>query len=46
MKGLDQFKHPSMSNLPVTLRGAAKAGWYEGSGFFIIMGKLMISSVH
>ncbi|KAL6702971.1 hypothetical protein ACN47E_010326 [Coniothyrium glycines] len=39
-KGLEQFKHPSLSTLPLTLRGAVKAGWYEGSGFFLIMGVL------
>ncbi|CAO2654326.1 Nn.00g110590.m01.CDS01 [Neocucurbitaria sp. VM-36] len=39
-KGLDQFKHPSLSTLPTALRGAVKAGWYEGSGFFLIMGIL------
>jgi uncharacterized membrane protein YjjP (DUF1212 family) len=40
MKGLDQFKHPTMNTLPLMLRGASKIGWYEGSGFFIIMSKL------
>ncbi|KAF1848387.1 uncharacterized protein K460DRAFT_364364 [Cucurbitaria berberidis CBS 394.84] len=39
-KGLDQFKHPSLNTLPTALRGAVKAGWYEGSGFFLIMGIL------
>lgn len=39
-KGLDQFKHPSVTSLPIALRGAVKAGWYEGSGFFLIMGIL------
>ncbi|KAH6643939.1 hypothetical protein C7974DRAFT_10343 [Boeremia exigua] len=39
-KGLEQFKHASISALPTTLRGAVKAGWYEGSGFFLMMGKL------
>ncbi|KAI8939098.1 hypothetical protein NX059_004935 [Plenodomus lindquistii] len=39
-KGLDQFKHPSVNSLPLALRGAVKAGWYEGSGFFLIMGIL------
>jgi hypothetical protein len=38
-KGLDQFKHPSINTLPTALRGAVKAGWYEGSVFFAIMGK-------
>lgn len=38
MKGLDQFKHPSLNTLPTALRGAVKAGWYEGSVFFAIMG--------
>ncbi|RYO66907.1 hypothetical protein AA0113_g5111 [Alternaria arborescens] len=37
MKGLDQFKHPTMNTLPVMLRGASKIGWYEGSGFFLMM---------
>ncbi|CAE6999563.1 hypothetical protein P3342_001053 [Pyrenophora teres f. teres] len=37
MKGLDQFKHPTMRTLPLMLRGASKIGWYEGSGFFVIM---------
>src|SRR4051812_38049530 len=37
LKGLDQFKHPTMRTLPLALRGASKIGWYEGSGFFIIM---------
>ncbi|KAF2631659.1 hypothetical protein BU25DRAFT_488230 [Macroventuria anomochaeta] len=36
-KGLEQFKHASMSALPTALRGAVKAGWYEGSGFFLMM---------
>ncbi|KAH7390713.1 hypothetical protein BKA66DRAFT_568647 [Pyrenochaeta sp. MPI-SDFR-AT-0127] len=39
-KGLDQFKHTSLNALPTALRGAVKAGWYEGSGFFLIMGIL------
>jgi len=39
MKGLDQFKHPTMRTLPLVLRGASKIGWYEGSGFFVIMSK-------
>jgi hypothetical protein len=39
MKGLDQFKHPTMNTLPLFLRGASKIGWYEGTGFFIIMSK-------
>ncbi|KAF2027232.1 hypothetical protein EK21DRAFT_72319 [Setomelanomma holmii] len=39
-KGLDQFKHPSLNTLPTALRGAVKAGWYEGSVFFAIMGIL------
>ncbi|OAL52122.1 hypothetical protein IQ07DRAFT_403862 [Pyrenochaeta sp. DS3sAY3a] len=39
-KGLDQFKHPSLNTLPTALRGAVKAGWYEGSAFFLIMGIL------
>ena len=39
MKGLEQFKHPTMNTLPLTLRGASKIGWYEGSGFFLIMSK-------
>lgn len=39
MKGLDQFKHPTMNTLPLVLRGASKIGWYEGSGFFVIMSK-------
>jgi hypothetical protein len=38
MKGLDQFKHPSFNALPSVFRGAVKAGWYEGSVFFTIMG--------
>jgi hypothetical protein len=37
MKGIDQFKHPTMSNLGSSLRGASKIGWYEGSGFLLIM---------
>jgi len=39
LKGLDQFKHPTMNTLPLMLRGASKIGWYEGSGFFVIMSK-------
>ncbi|KAF2115191.1 hypothetical protein BDV96DRAFT_63419 [Lophiotrema nucula] len=39
-KGLDQFKHPSLNTLPTALRGAIKAGWYEGSVFFAIVGIL------
>lgn len=39
MKGLDQFKHPTMNTLPLVLRSASKIGWYEGSGFFVIMSK-------
>ncbi|KAG9206513.1 hypothetical protein G6514_003344 [Epicoccum nigrum] len=35
-KGLEQFKHTSIRALPTALRGAVKAGWYEGSGFFLI----------
>lgn len=38
-KGLDQFKHPSLSQLPGLLRAAVKVGWYEGSVFFAIAGK-------
>ena len=38
-KGLEQFKHTSISALPTALRGAVKAGWYEGSGFLLISGK-------
>jgi hypothetical protein len=38
-KGLEQFKHPSLSQLPILLRTAVKAGWYEGSVFFLIAGK-------
>ncbi|EMD97045.1 hypothetical protein COCHEDRAFT_1208919 [Bipolaris maydis C5] len=26
-----------MNTLPLVLRGASKIGWYEGSGFFVIM---------
>ncbi|KAI5380101.1 hypothetical protein J4E82_001175 [Alternaria postmessia] len=26
-----------MNTLPVMLRGASKIGWYEGSGFFLMM---------
>lgn len=37
-KGLEQFKHTSISALPTALRGAVKAGWYEGSGFLLISG--------
>jgi hypothetical protein len=44
MKGLDQFKHVSMQSLPIGLRGAVQAGWYEGSVFFAIMGALSSSS--
>jgi len=36
---MDQFKHPTMNTLPLMLRGASKIGWYEGSGFFVIMSK-------
>ncbi|KAF2195216.1 hypothetical protein K469DRAFT_698782 [Zopfia rhizophila CBS 207.26] len=39
-KGLEQFKHPSLKQLPRALLGAVKAGWYEGSVFFAIMGIL------
>jgi hypothetical protein len=47
MKGLDQFKHASIQTLPVGLRGAVQAGWYEGSVFFGIMGMLYFSlSIH
>jgi hypothetical protein len=44
MKGLDQFKHPTMNTLPLVLRGASKIGWYEGSGFFIIMSTFISAS--
>jgi hypothetical protein len=44
MKGLDQFKHPTMNSLPLVLRGASKIGWYEGSGFFIIMSTFISAS--
>jgi hypothetical protein len=37
-KGLEQFKHTSIRALPTALRGAVKAGWYEGSGFLLISG--------
>ncbi|KAG9190260.1 hypothetical protein G6011_08348 [Alternaria panax] len=37
MKGLDQFKHPTMNTLPTVLRSASKIGWYEGSGFLLLM---------
>ncbi|KAJ8117121.1 hypothetical protein OPT61_g1597 [Boeremia exigua] len=40
LKGLEQFKHVSINALPNTLRGAVKAGWYEGSGFFLMMAVL------
>jgi hypothetical protein len=43
MKGLGQFKHVSMQSLPIGLRGAVQAGWYEGSVFFAIMGELSSS---
>lgn len=43
LKGLDQFKHPSVNTLPLALRGAAKTGWYEGSVFFAILGKSLSS---
>ncbi|KAF2134519.1 hypothetical protein P153DRAFT_3330 [Dothidotthia symphoricarpi CBS 119687] len=36
-KGLEQFKHPSLNTLPATLRGAVQIGWFEGSGFFLLM---------
>jgi hypothetical protein len=36
--GLSQFKDPSLNRLPALLRSAVKAGWYEGSVFFIITG--------
>lgn len=26
-----------MNTLPIVLRGASKIGWYEGSGFLLIM---------
>jgi hypothetical protein len=42
-KGLEQFKHVSINALPVALRGAVKAGWYEGSGFFLMMGQRLPS---
>lgn len=45
MKGLDQFKHPTMNTLPLVLRGASKIGWYEGSGFFVIMSKSLLFSL-
>ena len=44
-KGLDQFKHPTINTLPTALRGAVKAGWYEGSVFFAIMGTTTCSSL-
>ena len=31
--------HPTMKTLPVMLRGASKIGWYEVSGFFLMMSK-------
>ncbi|RMZ72984.1 hypothetical protein GMOD_00009775 [Pyrenophora seminiperda CCB06] len=40
IKGVEQFKHPTMRTLPLMLRGASKIGWYEGSGFFVIISLL------
>lgn len=37
------FKHPSFKNLPTLLHGAVKAGWFEGSVFLAIMGKVFSS---
>ncbi|KAF2202212.1 hypothetical protein GQ43DRAFT_439903 [Delitschia confertaspora ATCC 74209] len=39
-KGLEQFKHVSLNQLPRALRGAVTTGWYEGSVFFAIMSLL------
>ncbi|KAF2687855.1 hypothetical protein K458DRAFT_385425 [Lentithecium fluviatile CBS 122367] len=39
-KGFEQFKHPTLNQLPAALKGAIKAGWYEGSVFFAIVGIL------
>ncbi|KAF2746834.1 hypothetical protein M011DRAFT_424335 [Sporormia fimetaria CBS 119925] len=35
-KGLEQFKHPSLNQVPALLRTTIKTGWYEGSVFFAI----------
>jgi hypothetical protein len=43
-KGMEQFKHASLNQLPATLRGAVTAGWYEGSVFFAIMGQWSLLS--
>ncbi|KAH7115197.1 hypothetical protein B0J11DRAFT_540082 [Dendryphion nanum] len=39
-KGLSQFSHPSLSQLPRFLRSNVQAGWYEGSVFFVMLGIL------
>jgi hypothetical protein len=41
-KGFEQFKHPTLNQLPAALKGAVKAGWYEGSVFFAIVGKIAL----
>jgi hypothetical protein len=42
MKGFEQFQHPTLNQLPLALKGALKAGWYEGSVFFLMMGELLL----
>jgi len=39
-KGFEQFTHPTLNQLPAALKGAVKAGWYEGSVFFAIVGEI------
>jgi hypothetical protein len=44
-KGLEMFKHVSLNQLPGLLRSAVKIGWYEGSGFFLMLSKRFTSLV-
>ncbi|KAF2800583.1 hypothetical protein K505DRAFT_403926 [Melanomma pulvis-pyrius CBS 109.77] len=39
-KGIEQFKHPSLKQVPALLRSTVQAGWYEGSLFFAIVAVL------
>ncbi|OCL11545.1 hypothetical protein AOQ84DRAFT_373919 [Glonium stellatum] len=37
-KGIPMFQEPAFRRLPPILLGAARAGWYQGSVFFAMMG--------
>ncbi|KAF2273881.1 uncharacterized protein EI97DRAFT_435528 [Westerdykella ornata] len=45
-KGLEQFKEPSLKQIPALLRTTVKVGWYEGSVFFVIAALLNLKWSH